>query len=639
MSSTSTHKITVAILLAVVLAACTTPPGEETGSGSTAQAQKTGLLVSGRSDPHSYANADEVRVEHLTLELTVDFEAKVLSGRASWRLANTTGATRLHLDTRDLDVHAVTLDEGAETSFELRPAASFLGSDLVVDITPETSHVHVDYSSRPKAVALQWLAPELTVGGQQPYLLSQSQSIFARTWVPCQDTPAVRFTYEATVRVPPGLMALMSAENPTDRTDDGVYRFSMPQPIPSYLLAIAVGDLAFRPIGERAGVYAEPGVVDEAAWELAEMEEMMAIVEGLYGPYRWGRYDVLVLPPSFPFGGMENPRLTFLSPTLIAGDRSLVSTIAHELAHSWSGNLVTNATWDDFWLNEGFTVYLEHRVMEKLYGVETSEMLALLEIRDLKEEMAGLDERDTHLRLDLAGRDADEGATWVPYIKGYLFLRRIEETVGRELFDPFLRRWFDDHAFQSRTSDDFLAFLDRELLSDADEIAESLMLDAWVDGPGLPANTPRVASEAFERVEAEVEAWRSGRPAAELGTEGWSTPEWIHFVTSLPPELTTAEMSELDGAFGLTGSGNAEILFAWLRLVIQHRYEVGYGALEDFLVRVGRRKLIDPLYKELAKSDEGRERARRIYEQARRGYHPLVVDGIDRILGLKEKGS
>ena len=357
----------------------------------------------------------------------------------------------------------------------------------------------VEFATGSDARALQWLEPAQTTG--ERFLFTQSQPILARSWIPCQDSPAVRHTYQATVRVPPELLALMSAENPTERSPDGVYTFVMPQPVPSYLIALAVGDLEFRPLGERAGVYAEPAVVEAAAWEFADTERMMEAAERLYGPYRWGRYDLLVLPPSFPYGGMENPRLTFATPTILAGDRSLVTLVAHELAHSWSGNLVTNATWDDIWLNEGFTVYFEMRIDEELYGTDITAMLQRQGRRNLEAELANLDERDTWLEADMAGRDPEEGAVLVPYEKGSLFLCLLERTVGRERFDAFLADYFDRFAFRSMDTATFLAHLRAELLEPAGIADADIDLEAWVHGPGLPTNAPDFPSDGFDRAD------------------------------------------------------------------------------------------------------------------------------------------
>ena len=581
---------------------------------------------------HSWARPEEAAVEHLTLDLGVDFTKKQLAGKATLRIKNSGNANKLVLDTRDLTISRITRDDGTAANYRVGDVQGTFGAPLEIDITPQTKSVTIEYVSSPSAAALQWLEPPQTAGKKYPFLLSQSQSILARTWVPIQDTPSVRFTYDATLRVPKELMAVMSASNPTAKTADGVYKFSMPQPIPSYLLAISVGDLAFRSLGRNTGVYAEPSVVERAAKEFVDTQKMVAAAEELYGPYRWGRYDMLVLPPSFPFGGMENPRLTFLTPTMIAGDRSLVSLIAHELAHSWSGNLVTNATWNDFWLNEGFTTYIERRISEKVYGKDHAEMLWTLGLKELRDEFESLPDADEHLVLNLTGRDPDEGSTQVPYEKGALFLRLIEQTAGRDKFDAFLRKYFDDHAFQTMTTDRFVQLLRERLLvpNKVDETA--LQMSAWLHGPGLPPNAPLAKSEAFAKVEAQAKAAASGTAPATLQTAGWTTQEWLHFIHSLPKDIGAEKMAQLDQQFGFTKSGNNEILAAWLELAVDNRYETAYPALEQFLTSQGRRKFLKPLYTKLAGTPEGLERAKQIYAKARPTYHSVSVQTIDEIL-------
>ncbi|HEY2289617.1 MAG TPA: M1 family metallopeptidase [Thermoanaerobaculia bacterium] len=628
------------LLLPLLLAACAGNPAPKPAA-NTPQATPIPAVKVGADavqDPHTFAHPEEVAVEHLALDLTVDFNRRQLTGRASLRLHNPAGATRLVLDTRDLDIRRVTLDDGrTEARFRLGDEVKLLGRPLEIEIAPTTTWVNIDYATRPEAAALQWLTPE-QAGSPSPFLYTQSESILARTWVPCQDTPGVRMTYEATIHAPRGLLALMSAENPTSKSADGVYRFKMPQRIPSYLLALAVGDLEFRPLGPISGVYALPTVIERAAWELADTPKMIAAAEQLYGPYRWGRYDVLILPASYPYGGMENPRLTFATPTVLAGDRSLVSLIAHELAHSWSGNLVTNATWNDFWLNEGFTTYFEGRIMEAVYGRPYFDMLAVLgrqALDDAIQEIGGPDKPDTRLLLDLAGRDPDEVTSDVAYEKGALFLRTLEAGVGREKFDAFLRTYFDTFAFQSMSSVRFVQYLKQNLLGGEEAPAKRLQIDAWVFQPGIPSNAVRPRSEAFAAVDKAVQAFNAGTPAAQLSTTNWTTHHWVHFLQTLPDALDAQKMADLDAAFHFSQSGNAEILDAWLLKVVSSKYEPAYPELERFLMTVGRRRYIQPLYTAMAKTPEGAERALRIYEKARPGYHSVSQGSIDEVLGWR----
>jgi len=588
-------------------------------------------------DPHSFARPDQVAVTHLDLDLRVDFDARRLDGTATLTLdRRARDAREIVLDSRDLEIESVTLDGTQRAAhFTLGDAIPIFGRALTVRLEPATRTITVRYRTSPGAGALQWLDPAQTAGGTKPYLFTQSQAILARTWIPCQDTPGVRATYTARIRTRPDLMAVMSAGNPQARRADGVYDFEMKQPVPSYLLALAVGDLEFRPLGPRCGVYSEPSVVERAAWEFAETPQMMAAAESLYGPYRWDRYDVLVLPPSFPFGGMENPRLTFATPTVLAGDRSLVALVAHELAHSWSGNLVTNATWNDFWLNEGFTAYFENRIMEKVAGAEMAAMIAQLDVQSLQRTLADttLAARDTWLQLDLAGRDPDEGLTDIAYIKGYLFLRHVEEVVGRARWDAFLRVYFDRHAFSSISTPIFLADLRHDLVHGDVELESKLGIERWIHGPGLPSDAPQIESREFARVAAQVEAWESGTPARKLDTTDWRTQHWLYFLDQIPDSLAVERMADLDAAFGLTGRENAEVLCAWLQRAIRSDYANANPALEAFLTRQGRRKYLEPLYRALARTPNGLERARAIYARARPTYHPVSYTTIDAILG------
>lgn len=622
--------LTFAIILSASLFSTACSRKDQPQQGQPMKAETT------VKDVHSFANTAEAIVKHLDLDVAVDFDKKQIAGRATLEIVNKTGTRKLLLDTRDLNIERVTLEPGgAETAFALGDEAQYLGKPLTIDILPETKAVTVYYSTSPNAAALQWLDPAQTAGKQKPFLFTQSQAILARSWVPFQDSPSVRMSYRARVKTRPDLLAVMSAKNSTQKNPDGVYEFEMPQPVPSYLLALAVGDIDFRSLGSRSGVYAEPALVERAAYEFADLEKMITATESLYGPYRWERYDVIVLPPSFPFGGMENPRVTFATPTILAGDRSLVSLIAHELAHSWSGNLVTNATWNDFWLNEGFTVYLERRIMEAIAGRDYSEMLAQLGYQDLLasiDDMSKTNPMMTRLHLDLTGQDPDSGVNDIAYEKGYSFLRLIEENAGREKFDAFLRKYFDTFAFQSMTTDGFLAYMRENLIAGDKALEDKLKIDEWINNPGLPDNSPKPQSKQFEQVEAQVKAWADGSPAKNLQTANWTTHHWLHFLSKLPDTMTEQQMSDLDTAFNFTKSGNSEILNAWFLRAIANKYQPAYPALDSFLTGMGRRKFLKPLYTELAQSPDGLEMAREIYKRARPTYHSVSYTTIDDVL-------
>ena len=597
--------------------------------------------TSSPADPHSYALGPALR--HLQLSLGVDFAQQTLAGSATWLLAEplATAAT-LVLDTRDLTIEGV--QAGPEASAAPVPYAlgtpdAVLGQALRLELPAGTAAVRIAYRTSPSAAALQWLAPAQTAG-THPFLFTQSQAILARTWLPCPDSPGRRFSYEAAVEVLGAerglLLALMSAaDNPQTTAPNGRYHFRQPQPVPAYLLALAVGRLDFAPLGERTGIYAEPATLAKARAEFGALNEMVGSAEQLYGPYRWGRYDLLVLPASFPFGGMENPCLTFVTPTILAGDRSLTSLVAHELAHSWSGNLVTNATWDDFWLNEGFTVYFERRIMEQLYGRPYADMLQVLGEADLRHTLQELGPYSpaTHLRQHLTGRDPDDGLTDIAYEKGCLLLLALEQLVGRPRLDAFITEYFARFAFQSMTTDGFATYLTQTLLSP--EEASRFNLPAWLDGPGLPPGAPVARSARFAAVDDALAQLANGTAPINLQpiTTEWSSQEWEHFLRGLSPTLSAAGLGQLDDAFQFTASGNAELLAAWFPLALRAGYAAANAPLENFLRHVGRRKFLVPLYRALLATPGGRARAQAIYRLARPNYHSVATSTLDALVG------
>ncbi len=601
----------------------------------TSEKSETSIEIPEPIDHHTFAKPNEARTTHLDLTLSIDFEQRRINGIAKYQIATALAAEEIVLDTRDLAIDSVWIvNDGLvqEGNYDLETRKPHLGSALHISIDSTTTEVVIKYQTSAEAAALQWLDPQQTQGKRMPFLFTQGQAILSRTWIPCQDGPGIRFTYDATVKVPSGMLALMSAKNPQEKSQDGTYTFQMPQPIPAYLMALAVGDIEFKPIGARTGVYAEPGMLDQAANEFADLEKMVVAAEEMYGPYLWERYDLIVLPPSFPFGGMENPRLTFATPTIIAGDRSLTSLVAHELAHSWSGNLVTNATWEDFWINEGHTVYLERRIMEKLYGQPYVDMLALLGLQDLEKTVddLGTEHPDTKLKLALINRDPDEGMTDIAYEKGYLLLRTLEDTVGRQVFDEFLHKYFSDHEFKSISTEAWKYYCQQNLLEPNDIEFD---LDAWLYQPGIPAEHATIVSDKFKRVNYRVREFKRIARLDRSNTRAWSTHEWLHFIRSLPTSLDPTFYQKLDRVYELSNSGNAEILAAWLELSIRSGYFENHhqDILRKFLVEVGRRKFLLPLYRALVETGKV-DLAKNIFEQAKNNYHSLSANSVAEIL-------
>jgi leukotriene-A4 hydrolase len=595
-------------------------------------------------DAHSYANVNEVRTKHLHLELDVNFENKSIYGIARHTVENK-GSDTAVFDIKGLEIQKVTLGEkGSEvnTDFVIGIEDSTLGAPLSVKIQTTSEHINIYYKTTENSAALDWLNPELTRGKKHPYLYTQGQAILTRTWIPSQDSPSNRITYSADVKVPKELMAVMSAKNPTVKNEEGLYHFEMKQPIPIYLIALAVGNLEYRKLGDNCGVYSEPEMIRQVAWEFQDLKKMIAAAESIYGKYQWEQYDVIVLPYSFPFGGMENPRLTFANPTLIAGDRSLISVIAHELAHSWSGNLVTNATWEDFWLNEGFTVYFENRIMESMFGKETADMLALIEFQELEveiEEINGGDHpEDTYLKLALDGRDPDEGMTSIAYVKGAFFLKTLEQLVGREKFDVFVNNYFQKYQFQTLTTEVFEKYLDENLLK-----PNNLKFNTkeWLYGPGIPKNCVRIESARFQEMQALADNFAAGKDIfhsksknrkLRLKRDKYIAQEWLAFIRRLPRDIAPEKLRMLDEKLNFKAWGNSEIMAEWYVLGIGAGYDDIKPNLEKFLVKVGRRKFLLPLYKALSDTPENLAWAKKVYQKARPNYHSVSSHTVDEIL-------
>jgi len=594
-------------------------------------------------DYFSFANTDQFVTEHLALDLVVDFDTRRLWGKARLDMQRLDPeSTEIVLDTRDLSITAVTIIVNEQSvrpaDFRFAESDSVKGTPLVIGLPENMAgankfSVAIAYATSPQSTALQWLPPELTAGKKHPMVFSQSQAIHARSWVPLQDTPAVRITYEATITTPGTLLAVMSADNDPLADRDGSYFFEMPQPIPSYLLAIAVGNIYFAPLGDQTGVYAEPELLDASADEFADTQDMLDQAEQLFGPYEWGRYDLLVLPPSFPYGGMENPRLSFITPSLLAGDRSLVAVIAHELAHSWSGNLVTNATWRDGWLNEGVTSYLESRLMEVIYDKNRVDEERVLSYEELLLDFEQVSPNMQALAPRLDSGDPDDFQATIHYHKGQLFLQFLENAFGREAFDRFLAGYFRDFAFQTITTERFLEYLDENLLSAADAPVSRGQVEQWLYQPGLPDDAPIPRSATLDAAARMAGAWAAGElDLDEVPVAEWSPHALIHFINSVPRDIGNDRLGELDATFGLSATNNAEIARTWFIQVANRRYTTAYPQLEAHLARYGRGRLITPVYAALVANGVDLARAQAIFEKVHSNYHPLVEAAIARTL-------
>ena len=640
------HLLVIAMATALVASACArdaVPPAADV-TPTTPVAAKAAEAP--RLDEHSFAEPDQVVTQDIALALALDFGKKTFSGTATYTLDWVNPkAGRLVLDTRDLTIEKVVGERAdgkwGDLIFSLDPADKLLGSKLSIAAPDRPKRIRISYTTSPNASGLQWLTPEMTDGKAAPFMFSQSQQIHARSWVPIQDTPQVRFTYTAHVTAPQDAMVLMSADNDPNAVRDGDYTFKMPQKIPSYLLAIAAGDLVYKPISARSGVWAEPGTVDKSVAEFIDTEKMIAANERLYGPYRWDRYDMLVLPPSFPYGGMENPRLSFITPTVITGDKSLVALIAHELAHSWSGNLVTFKTARDAWLNEGFTSYVENRIIEDLYGKERADMENVIERNGLKEEFTAENVALQTLAIKPGVlKDPDDNLQGTVYTKGAWLLQFLEQRFGREVFDPFLKGYFDHFAFQSIDSKQFADYIKANLLDKYPGKVTQAEFDAWLYEPGVPATAPQTVSPRFDAVDAARKAFLDAGTVPPVAlTAKWTTQEWVHFLEGMPKTLDHGKLDAMDAAFKFTGTPNGEIAQRWYPLAIRSGHTPVNAAAAEFITRVGRRKLIVPIYEALVATPAGLTLAEQSFARARPGYHPITTGSVETLIAKAKGGA
>jgi len=582
-------------------------------------------------DPHSFSDFTQGLIQHINFEIEVNFVSHTLGILANYHLDRpVTGS--FFLDTRDLQIKRISQD-GKNVEWELDMEDDILGQRLHLHELDQVSEFSIQLKTSPGASALQWLQPTQTAGGLHPFLYSQCQMLHARSIFPCQDSPSVRFTYNATIKAPEALKAVMAAESMGDMREGGstVSSFHMPQPIPSYLFALAIGELVFQEVGPRTGIYAEPSIIDAAVWEFEENEEKLIQAEKLLGPYLWDRYDLLIMPSAFPPGGMENPRLTFLHPSTIIGDRSGTSIVTHELAHAWTGNLVTNATWEDFWLNEGWTTYAELRITELLEGKDVEQLIWHLKRTAMHDAMAnfGYESRFTCLSYSQEGVDPDIVFSSIPYAKGAAFLVCLEEAAGRDVFDAFIKHYIETYQFTSITTDEFIAFL----LENLPEAAERVDIEEWVYRPGFPESAPQLSSKLYDEVESAISAFTKGILPEKKTVKNWRALQVIQFCLDLQnQEVTIADCKYFEDLFGIDDSASAGLRRAFYLFAIPAGYEDIRPGIERYVEQVGRSFFLMSLYRCMVKVDWTREFARSLFEENRHRHHPITVKSNDAIL-------
>ena len=590
-------------------------------------------------DQHTYSNYLVICTNHLHLDLSVNFEKNIITGVARHKMSKS-NVSKAIFDIKNLNIQKITLGKEleSETTFTIGENDKIKGAPLTVNIKPGTKYINIYYQTNKESEALDWLKPELTAGKKYPYLYTQGQAILTRSWIPVQDTPMNRITYSADIQVPKNLLALMSAENPKEKNPNGKYHFEMKQAIPAYLIALVVGDIKYTPLGKFSGVYSEPELSQQCKYEFVDIPKMIKTAENLYGNYQWDQFDIVILPYSFPFGGMENPRLTFANPTLIAGDRSSISVIAHELAHSWSGNLVTNATWNDFWLNEGFTVYFENRIMEAMYGKEIADINAVIEFQDLLTSLEFIEKsehpEDSKLKLQLDDRDPDDGMTDIAYVKGAFFLRTLENIAGRNKFDKFLQSYFNSYAFKTITTESFIQYLNLNLL---EPNSLTFNTNEWIYGKGLPENCIKINSKRLNKMESWAQEINSGKKVfnnKKIKRSDFVTQEWLVFIRKLSSELNIKTLNQIDSQLKFSSKANDAIKSQWFILNINAGNKKIRPYLERYLIKIGRRWYIESIYKSLMESRliDDKKFAKETFNKAKKGYHYISKNTIEKIV-------
>ncbi|RKF54402.1 Leukotriene A-4 hydrolase-like protein [Erysiphe neolycopersici] len=594
-------------------------------------------------DPNTFSNYNQWETKHTDVNLTIDFEEHRLTGTVSLSIESLTESEseEVILDTSYLDIKSINIEGSKSTEWYVKDRTEPFGSPLFIKIPGGASRgskisVDISLSTTEKCTAIQWLTPSQTSNKKFPYMFSQCQAIHNRSIFPCQDTPDVKSTYKFRIRSPLPVVAsglFTGASNFRQKQDKKpgslLYSFDQLIPIPSYLFAIASGDIATASIGPRSFVSTGPEELSSAKWELEkDTENFIEIAENIIFSYPWTQYNVLVLPPSFPYGGMENPIFTFATPTIISGDRGNVDVIAHELSHSWSGNLVSNASWEHFWLNEGWTTYLERRIIAAVHGEPHRDFSAIIGWKALEDSIAlfGSDHEFTKLVVDLKGRDPDDAFSSIPYEKGFHLLYYLEKLLGKSTFDQFIPYYFKEWSYKSLDSYDFkstlLDFFKSN--SEAQSKLESVDWITWFHKPGLPPK-PQFDTSLADKCYSLANQWQSEKYTPDISDIlGWSANQVVVFLEQVQlfsKPLSVSQSRTMGQVYSLIESQNVEITSRYFAIGLSARDPSVYQATADLLGNVGRMKFVRPLYRKLVQVNH--QLALETFEKNKDFYHPI----------------
>ncbi|PHH62455.1 hypothetical protein CDD81_7102 [Ophiocordyceps australis] len=602
-------------------------------------------------DPTTLSNYGAWRTRHTTVSFRLDFDKKRLVGSVLLQLESQTDkeSNLVVLDSAFVHVSSV-LVNSKESEWELKPHSAPFGAPLHISVPHavckgELLDVAIHVETTDKCSALQWLTPAQTSNKKHPYMFSQCQAINARSIFPCQDTPDVKstYTFNLTSILPVVASGVPVGDHDATPGTEKEYKFEQKVPIPSYLFAVASGDIAKASIGPRSVVVTGPNELADCKWELErDMEKFMEVAEGLIFPYKWGEYNVLVLPPSFPFGGMENPVYTFATPTIISGDRQNVDVIAHELSHSWSGNLVSNASWEHFWLNEGWTVYLERRIQAAIHGDADFDFSSIIGWKGLEDaiELFGKDHEYTKLVINHTNVDPEDVYSQVAYEKGFHFLYYLDRLVGRDNFDKFIPYYFTKWSGKSLDSfefrDTFVDFFNELGDQDVKNKVAAIDWDAKFYTPGLPPK-PDFDTTMVTACYDLAGKWNdsSFEPAAK-DVEAFTANQKLVFLDKVQQtKAMSPERAQLLGkVYDFISSKNAELRTAYYLVALKANDATSFYGAAELLGTVGRMKFVRPLFRALNKVD--RELALNTFAKNRDFYHPICRGMVQKDLGIQD---